>query len=562
MVAKRKVFKQTDLTVPAVEYEVVNGRVTIPEEVVPPEIAFVSFPNGSKKRHFYFDCWYGVGIDAIVYACQRQIERFLAKQDSDVEVATVITYCDSGLNFFLEYLAVYSAAVGRDLTLGDINRDVIDGYVVFLTTETASPTTRKNRYTSTKSVLTAMCDRGLIVRVRGGDEATFPRNPFPRSHLGERGEKPLALSERKAFATAVKAAVMPIFDDRVEPTSETLAYAYLIIALHTGGNVTPLLEMSTDCLRPHPKADTAFLVLFKRRGQSTKGVVVNDGEGEHRVIESLPTLRPTVAKLVRRVIELSSRLRDDAPDHYRSRVWLFRVRRTTQHTRAGDVTALTPSTLALAIKTLVNQYGLKDADGRPLRLNVSRLRKTFVNRVFDLLGGDVTATAAAAGNSVDVTSISYLRPGEDARSNWRFLGIALTNELLTNTLGATEKTPVGRCSDVRQGQFAPKKPGAVCMSFLNCVRCKNYVVTGEDLYRLFSFYWRVLAERAHMNARRWRKSFAHIVRVIDRDIIDVGLAKGIFKAVDVKQAREHARVNPHPFWRTEDVISTIHEMSS
>ena len=105
-----------------------------------------------------------------------------------------------------------------------------------------------------------------------------------------------------------------------------LAYAYLIIALHTGGNVTPLLEMTHDCLRPHPKADTSFLVLFKRRGHSTKGIVINDGKGSESVIESLPTVRPTVAKLVRRVIELSSRLREDAPDYCKSRVWLYRVR--------------------------------------------------------------------------------------------------------------------------------------------------------------------------------------------------------------------------------------------
>lgn len=562
MVAKRKVFKQTDLTIPAVEYAVVNGKVSIPEEVLPPEIAFVSFPKGSKKRTFFFDPWYGVGIDAITYACQMQIERFLAKQDSEVEVATVIAYCDSGLKTFLEYLAVHSAALGRDLLLEDIKREVIDSYIAFLSTETVSPTTQKNRYSATKSVLAAMCQRGLIVEVRGGDEATFPRNPFSRSHVGERGERPLAASERKAFASSVKEAVAPLFDDSVEPTSEVLAYAYLIIALHTGGNVTPLLEMTHDCLRPHPKADTSFLVLFKRRGHSTKGIVINDGKGSESVIESLPTVRPTVAKLVRRVIELSSRLREDAPDYCKSRVWLYRVRVTTQYSRAGEVTALTPNTLALAIKALVKRYSLKNADGHPLRLNVSRLRKTFVNRIFDLVGGDVIATAAAAGNTVDVASVNYLRPGEDAKSNWRFLGIALTNELLTNTLGATEKTPVGRCSDVRDGQFAPKKLGAVCMNFLNCVRCKNYVVTGEDLYRLFSFYWRVLAERAQMNAKRWRKTFAHIVRVIDRDIIDVGLAKGLFKVADVRQAREHARVNPHPFWQTEDVISTIHEMSS
>ena len=225
--------------------------------------------------------------------------------------------------------------------------------------------------------------------------------------------------------------------------------------------------------------------------------------------------------------------------------------------RVGDVAALSDSTLAVAIRKLVTCYDLKDADGKPLRINVSRLRKTFVNRVYEILDGDIAGTAAVAGNTVRVTDVSYLRPGENAAQNWRFLGLALTQELLTATLGATERTPVGQCSDVHTGEFAPKKDSEVCMSFLNCVRCRNYVVTADDLYRVFSFYWRVLAERAKMNVVRWQRQLAHIVRVIERDIADAGVSRGTFRREIVDRERERARLNPHPFWRHDSIIAEL-----
>ncbi|MDM0007491.1 hypothetical protein QTI51_22875 [Variovorax sp. J22G73] len=211
----------------------------------------------------------------------------------------------------------------------------------------------------------------------------------------------------------------------------------------------------------------------------------------------------------------------------------------------------------MAIRKLVERFDLKDSDGKPLLVNVSRLRKTFINRVYEILDGDLIGTAAAAGNTVHVTGVSYLRPGESAASNWRFLGLALTQELLTNTLGATERTPTGRCSDVHAGDFAPKNKTEVCMSFLNCVRCRNFVVTADDLYRLFSFYWRILSERARMDARRWQKQLAHIARLIERDIVESGVQRGIFKQALVDRERERARQDPHPFWRGEEVIADL-----
>ena len=167
------------------------------------------------------------------------------------------------------------------------------------------------------------------------------------------------------------------------------------------------------------------------------------------------------------------------------------------------------------------------------------------------------AAARAAGNTPQVLANHYLRPGENARTNWRFLGKMLVQELTTATLGATEKTPNGRCTDNRQGQYAPKRDGATCMNFLNCLRCRNYVVTGDDLYRLFSFYWRVYAERSRMEIRKWDKHYRHIIRLIDRDVIAAGIKRKVFRQAEVDVARERARTEPHPYWSTQGLLEAM-----
>ena len=174
-------------------------------------------------------------------------------------------------------------------------------------------------------------------------------------------------------------------------------------------------------------------------------------------------------------------------------IWLFRRQKAEGAAGSpGPVSALCNSSIHHSIKRLVVDHNLVGPDGLPMRVNVSVLRKTFVNRMYEILDGDLVASAAAAGNSPHVTERSYLRPGESSKKNWNFMGSTLTNELLTRTLGATERTPMGACTDTKTGEFAPGRDGATCMNFLNCLRCRNYVVTGDDLHRLFSFYWRIL----------------------------------------------------------------------
>jgi hypothetical protein len=396
--------------------------------------------------------------------------------------------------------------------------------------------------------------RGLIHLVTSGDTATFPKNPFPNSKRKMKGETALSKREQQAFTVALRQAIRPIWDDGAPVTGELLSYVVLVVALHTGRNTTPLLEMGRDCLRPHPKDNTVFLMLWKRRGYNTSKTALRGSSDEDRLLGSMPSVRTNVERLISRTMTLTEPLDSQAPNELKGRVWLYRTRNLKN---PGEITALDGASLSVAIRLLVAHYKLTDIEGSPLRINISRLRKTFANRIFELTDGDLAITAAALGNTPRVADHNYLAPSESARRNWQFMGEVLVQELITNTIGATyHDTPMGRCADPVGGQFAPKREGATCMNFMKCLRCNHYAVTAEDLYKLFSFYFRVLAERSRMDKRRWAREYAHIPRLIDHYIVAEGLRRGTFKATVVEAARERARALPHSFWSV-DLIESL-----
>lgn len=431
---KRKVFTKTDLSVPQVEHNIdTAGNVVIFSEAIPPKTTVVTFErNTTTIRNFDFARWYGVGIDAITYACQRQIERFLAGQEGAPSVASVVSYCTSGIKPFLDYCVLQALAFERESTLNDLSRSLIDGYLSHLSGQGTATIAQKNYYSKTKAVLVALGQRGLFPLITSGDTATFPRNPFPNSNRKIKGETALSKRERQEFAAALRQAIKPIWIDGSLITGDLLAYALLVVALHTGRNATPLLEMGRNCLRPHPKDDTVFLVLWKRRGYNTSKVALRAETKAERVLEAMPSVRINVERLIRRVMVLTEALDSEAPGDLKGRVWLYRSQASNA---AGRVTALIPMSMDKSISRLVAQFDLKDSDGKPLRINISRLRKTFANRIFELTNGDLATTASALGNTPRVADQNYLAPSEDARRNWRFMGDVLVEELLTATIG-------------------------------------------------------------------------------------------------------------------------------
>jgi hypothetical protein len=106
-----------------------------------------------------------------------------------------------------------------------------------------------------------------------------------------------------------------------------------------------------------------------------------------------------------------------------------------------------------------------------------------------------------------------------------------------NLLSGGYNTGVARC----RNPF--RESGSVCKKFLTCFRCPSMCVFEDDLWRLYSFYYRLLAERAKINASHWMTTYGPIIRRIDTDIASQ------FPADKVNAARVEAQENPHPTWR-------------
>jgi len=260
--------------------------------------------------------------------------------------------------------------------------------------------------------------------------------------------------------------------------------------------------MTSDCLKPHPKDNTYFLSLWKNRGHNTSKVILQsnkDGEGG---TESTTSIRFSVERLIRQVIFRTALLRNQHPE-FDDCIWLYH---SQEYQTVGTAKRLSPQSISSATTKLVSTHGLTDANGDPLRLNISRFRKTFANRVYEILDGDIYGVASALGNTARVTD---------------------TNE-----------------------------KQVICTSFLNCLRCRHFVITANDLYKLFSFYFRIYSERNKISKHRWEKELSHIPRLIDNYVIAEGLRRGIFKQRQIDEAKALAQKNPHPFW-SADTIPTL-----
>jgi hypothetical protein len=117
-----------------------------------------------------------------------------------------------------------------------------------------------------------------------------------------------------------------------------------------------------------------------------------------------------MAQLIQKVIELTAPLREKATSHLKTLLWLYRV---PAGPTTGQLTTLTSSVILHHTNKLIKEARLVDDNGNQLRLNISRLRKTFINRIYEVLDGDLISTlrlpATAPGDGKN-----YLRSTEQS----------------------------------------------------------------------------------------------------------------------------------------------------
>ena len=513
---RRKSFKQVNIPVPLTAAE---------------PTARVKAPDAERTHCADLSAWLARGLDARVLTSTAQLQAFV--DNKTVSLCSVTAY-GKALRYFFEYLCA-GVTVTPPTTPAALRPGHVRSFVDWLAAHPRlAKVSQRNVYTHVKSVLRALQDLGEI----GDDDNLFPHNPFPDASGEKKGCAPLSLGERSRLADALRRDIIDLHTGRLKTSeSQALAVYALALAMRTGLNTAPLLELGRDCLQPHPFMPRMRLMrAYKRRGNATHVKTLR-----YQRDLAIPSAVPLDgAALFEEVLRRTEPLQQQAPSRWANKVWLYR---STAQVNAGSICCLTEGALGYNIGTFVQRHALLADDGSALTLNTSRLRKTMENRLWRLSNGDLFTVAALMGHTPAVADQSYLRVTDDMRRNAAFVGEALADTYRGTESLPLEPTPVGNCVDTIRGHRAPGD-GTHCTDFLSCLGCRSFAIVGspQDLHRLFSFYWFLQAEGHAARDSDWAGHYLLLRTQIDAftlDKFDEGL---------VEQAKEEARVRPLKFW--------------
>lgn len=511
---------------------VVDGKLTASlDSARTPHIKFPE--NATDTRYFYSVKFLGKRFDDVVLTTFAVIARLL---DSAIKTGqqtyaytTLVCFCTMGLVHLYAYCEeLIASKTFSILTSADITEEFILGFEEFL---------QKKPIKSQRHILTRV-KKILTQREFNVDPSWFPVNSF----AGRSPEKPprsirFTPREHMALKTALANEVRTILSNEEPLNRDDLCVCLLTIADKTGANLQPLLELDTSAITAHPfNPHKRILNLYKRRNNSTHPIPLIPGsvdEEEEGPVPKFVEAPPFIEKLINTIISSNERARSSSKFPFR--VFVSFTARTPNEN--GKI--LTKSAINDTIKNLISKYCLKSEDGRPLVVNYERIRKTWINNAFELSDHDPYITAALANQGIRVSNDHYLQAPPDAKQKHSLMGEVRVDELLNYDF---ENTLIAKCSDIINGERAPKD-GGFCVQVFGCFKCSNFVVTGDDLYRLYSFYLHCLRLRGKLGARAWKKTYGHITKIITKEILPK------FDEKLVEAASEKARNNPHPAWK-------------
>lgn len=517
---------------------------TLPEVEPPANSVFELEVDATSRRRVDFGPHLGKGIDAWVWAGLMALQAF--SDSGTVSRRTILNYAGSGWPRWLEFLIEEHGPS----TPMNLHPEHVKGFINWLRRKYPFRTSAHTTYAQVKPMLVSIYERGMGP---SQIEGLFPVKALV-NRAGQR-QSPTALSHAEILrlADALKKDLIAIHRGEFNrPDSEALVVSFLVIALRTGINTTPLLEATRDCLSPNPFTPSMMVMrTFKRRGkgQQTNPMRQSDGDLGTTVVpmDGVAVLRGVIAR--------TEHLCAEAPQKLRDRIWLYRSR---SRKCSGELLTLSEETLNTGIRRFVSRHGLLGDDGKLLTPTPTRLRKTMEAKLWKLSDGDLIAVAAAIGHTPDVADQHYLSLTDDMRVDAaRFVGLAFPEVLRGNVAvqsimpvsirKTVQNTPVGKCASSLGGKRAPKNGVDHCDRFTECLTCPTYVVVGsvKDLHRLFSFQMFLQSEIEYMVApdlAPWRNHKRELMALIDR------FTAAKFTRSIVEEAKSLAITKPHPFW--------------
>lgn len=290
-----------------------------------------------------------------------------------------------------------------------------------------------------------------------------------------------------------------------------------LLSLDTGLEIECVKALKADCLSS-ASAGTVTLHYTKRRahGLAQKTMRVRDGG---------PT---TSGGLIRAIVTMTERARRFHPS---DALFLF------YHACSfRDVVRHPKSTLS----NWVARHGIVDDQGQPLKLLLSRLRKTHKALWYLKTGGHMArfavghTTEIAARHYADIPSLRPLHEATIAEGLEDAIGLStpvkgspVSDEALPEVSvdtgnnpapAATQEVWLAQCSGFYDSPFS--KSGLPCSHpFWGCLECRNAVITERKLPAILGFLDFILAQRPLLGAQDWAAKFGHAHERITRQIL-------------------------------------------
>ncbi len=303
----------------------------------------------------------------------------------------------------------------------------------------------------------------------------------------------------------------------------------ILISLGTGMEIECLRALRADCLK-NPARGFVDIAYFKRRAHGTewKTIRVRDGG------------MMTPGGLLRLAIRLTERARRRLGSDL---LWVW-----------GCLNGLIDgmSHGSLAARYFVRDHGLVDDQGNVLRLELSRLRKTYKAAWYLKTGGQLETFAqghsveVAAQHYADIPALRHVHEATIAAALDEALAAVQPNEPRIFTpsqeaairrdpdaadlaaviatrdvvplLNGAQDVWLAACANFYDSPFG--KPDQACTSpFWACLDCRNAVITVRKLPALIAFMNFTLEQRGLLASEDWEAKFGQAWRRINDQIL-------------------------------------------
>jgi hypothetical protein len=539
--------------------------------------------------------WLRVGIDAWVFTAGFCLKAMLLSGSHTT--ASITTY-ERHLTYLFDYLTGggSSCVASRPHSPSDLSPLHIQYFIGWLQmraqAEAWRPSSTRSAYKSVKAVLLEMFSHGFIP----GESSRF----FPRGAVtwrgGEGRQTSLSDAEQERLAKAIKSDLVAIHRGRLTVTQSAVQGLRLLLVAHRQGlNLTPLLEMRRDALAPGFLPGTIRIRTAKHRNKK-----VRSSAGRAALIRQekrQPNEQPDEQQLffdlsegavLQQAIASTRGLVGEAPIALKQRIWLYRAETTSGAQKKGSATCVNRNSLERTIKGIIKRHDLLGDDDLPLRLNLSRLRKSHFDRALRAADGDMAIAANLMGNTPRVAGMHYAAMNDARKAE----AAGFMNDDYTTSMRAKGQpsqrpeirpvqvhpfkapkdhalgtlptpTPVSGCQDSISGEHAPHDGRSHCDRYVMCLFCSSFAIVGtvDELWRLFSFQAFAEAELEYLDEvlgpertdadplEDLRERYRVAIPYID------DFTRRQFARTRVTQAQAKTAAGLHPYWQHQMAMS-------